>query len=255
MREKRNKVNAAKGLTRDDREPMRLNRFIAKAGVCSRREADALISEGKIRVNGTVTREMGLKVQVGTDVVEYQGKELTPQGKVYILLNKPKNMITTTSDERGRATVLDAIERATRERVYPVGRLDRNTTGLLLMTNDGQLTKKLTHPSHEVVKLYKATLDKPLEEEHRQQLLEGIRLEDGHAIADAVDYPDPEQQEIVSITVHIGRNRIVRRMFAHLGYEVKALDRTMLGPLTKKNLPRGKWRELNLKEVAWLKML
>lgn len=255
MREKRNKANAAKGLTRDDREPMRLNRFIAKAGICSRREADALIAEGKIKVNGKVTREMGLKVQVGVDVVEYQGKELAPQGKVYILLNKPKNMITTTSDERGRATVLDAIERATKERVYPVGRLDRNTTGLLLLTNDGQLTKKLTHPSHEVVKLYKATLDKPLEEEHRKQLLEGIRLEDGHAIADAVDYPDPEKPEVVSITVHIGRNRVVRRMFSHLGYEVTALDRTMLGPLTKKNLPRGKWRELNLKEVAWLKML
>lgn len=255
MREKRRKANEGKGLTRDDREAMRLNRFIAKAGVCSRREADKLISEGLIKVNGTVTREMGLKVKAGEDKVEYNGKELSPQGKVYILLNKPKNMITTTSDERGRATVLDAMERKTKERVYPVGRLDRNTTGLLLLTNDGQLTKKLTHPSHEVEKLYKATLDKPLSPEHRKALLDGITLEDGEAKADGVELIDPEDGTVVSITVHIGRNRIVRRMFAHLGYEVKALDRTMLGPLTKKNLPRGKWRELDVREVAWLKML
>lgn len=255
MREKRRKANEGKVLARDDREEMRLNRFIAKAGVCSRREADKLIADGMVKVNGKVTREMGLKVKAGNDKVEYNGKELSPQAKVYILLNKPKNMITTTSDERGRATVLDAIERKTSERVYPVGRLDRNTTGLLLLTNDGKLTKKLTHPSHEVEKLYKATLDKPLSSEHRTELLNGIALDDGEAKADGIDIIDPEDGTVVGITVHIGRNRIVRRMFAHLGYEVMALDRTMLGPLTKKHLPRGKWRELDVREVAWLKML
>ena len=259
MREKRKKHQEKKKdsivLPPGEREPMRLNRFIAKAGVCSRRDADALIAAGKVKVNGKVTTEMGLKVTPGKDEVVYDGQNLRPERHVYILLNKPKNMITSTADERGRATVLDAIESATSERVYPVGRLDRNTTGLLLLTNDGKLTKKLTHPAHMVKKVYKATLDKPFEPEDLDKMMAGLQLEDGLAKADAIDYVDEQDRHTVGIEIHIGRNRIVRRMFEHLGYQVEALDRTMLGPLTKKNLPRGKWRELTIREVAWLKML
>ncbi len=237
------------------RDPIRLNRYIAKAGVCSRREADELILQGLITVNGTVVKEMGFQVTPGKDVVSHKGQVLNPQRNVYILLNKPKNMITTTSDDRGRRIVLDTIERATKERVFPVGRLDRNTTGLLLLTNDGKLAEKLTHPSQEVRKVYKATLDKPLTEEDLDKLVEGIQLEDGPAKVDAIDYVMEGRKDVVGLEIHIGRNRIVRRMFEHLGYEVTALDRTMLGPLTKKALPRGKWRELSIQEVAWLKMM
>lgn len=239
----------------DPNEPIRLNRFIAKSGVCSRRDADALIARGAISVNGQVITEMGHKVTPGTDRVEYQGKTLLPQRNVYILLNKQKNTITTTADEKGRRTVLDTIEKATQERVYPVGRLDRNTTGLLLLTNDGKLAEKMTHPSHQIKKVYKVTLDKPVPEEDLQRLVEGIQLEDGPAKVDAVDYASGSERNVIGVEIHIGRNRIVRRMFEYLGYEVVALDRTMLGPLTKRDLPRGKWRELSEKEVAWLNML
>ena len=197
---------------------------------------------------------MGYQVVPGKDVVEYKGKSLSPQRMVYILLNKPKNMITTTSDERGRKIVLDAIERTTKERVFPVGRLDRNTTGLLLLTNDGNLAEKLTHPSYQIRKVYKATLDKPFTPEDMEKIVAGVELEDGPAKVDAIDYVDPAKPAVVGLEIHSGRNRIVRRIFEHLGYEVIALDRTMLGPLTKKNLPRGKWRELDLREVAFIKM-
>ncbi len=197
---------------------------------------------------------MGYQVVPGKDVVEFKGKSLSPQRMVYILLNKPKNMITTTSDERGRKIVLDAIERTTKERVFPVGRLDRNTTGLLLLTNDGKLAEKLTHPSYQIRKVYKATLDKPFSPEDLEKIVAGVELEDGPAKVDSIDYVDPGKPTVVGLEIHSGRNRIVRRIFEQLGYEVIALDRTMLGPLTKKNLPRGKWRELDLREVAFIKM-
>lgn len=236
-------------------EPMRLNRYIARAGVCSRREADALISRGEIAVNGKVVREMGIKVTPGEDTVTHKGKSLKAERLVYILLNKPKNMITTMSDPQGRRIVLEAIERNTQERVYPVGRLDRNTTGLLLLTNDGDLAAKLTHPSYRVKKIYQARLDKPVTEEHLEQLLRGVELEDGDAKADKADYVSGKDTNYVGIEVHIGRNRVVRRMFEQLGYQVEALDRVMIGHLTKKNLPRGKWRQLTTKEIGYLKML
>ncbi|RMG55741.1 MAG: rRNA pseudouridine synthase, partial [Bacteroidetes bacterium] len=191
----------------------------------------------------------------GQDRVEYRGRVLEARKFVYILLNKPKNMITTMADPKGRRIVLEAIERATQERVFPVGRLDRNTTGLLLLTNDGDLAKKLTHPSHRIKKLYHVRLDKPVAEEDLQQLLAGVELEDGPAKVDKIDYVFGKGPEEVGVEVHIGRNRIVRRLFEHLGYQVEALDRTMIGSLDKRNLPRGKWRHLTPKEVGFLKML
>jgi 23S rRNA pseudouridine2605 synthase len=239
----------------DPKAPVRLNRFIAQAGVCSRREADAIIARGSIKVNGKVVTELGTKILPKQDRVEYANRVLTQQNFTYVLLNKPKNMITTMSDPLGRRTVLQAIERATQQRVYPVGRLDRNTTGLLLLTNDGELTKKLTHPSHRVKKLYKARLNQSVSEADMAALSQGIELEDGFAQVDQVEYVAGTDGYEVGIEIHIGRNRIVRRMFEHLGYRVEALDRIMLGHLTKKNLPRGKWRKLTDKEVGFLKMM
>jgi 23S rRNA pseudouridine2605 synthase len=238
----------------DPNAPVRLNRFIAQAGVCSRREADDLISRGSIRVNGEVTKELGRKVHPKQDKVEYAGRMLTPQNFTYILLNKPKNMITTMSDPLGRRTVLQAVERVTQQRVYPVGRLDRNTTGLLLLTNDGELAKKLTHPSHQVKKLYRIRLNQPVTEAHFEALTKGVELEDGVAEVDRIEYVEGGDGCELGVEIHIGRNRIVRRMFEHLGYQVEALDRVMIGHLTKKNLPRGKWRKLTDKEVGYLKM-
>ena len=234
---------------------MRLNRFIAQAGVCSRREADVLIEAGRISVNGKVTQELGLKVLPGKDEVVYNGKVLNPQQFVYILLNKPKNMITTTRDPEGRRTVMDLVANASDTRIFPVGRLDRNTTGLLLLTNDGDLAKKLTHPSHKVRKLYKVRLNRPISEEELQQLLKGIELEDGRARVDKVDYVAGTHGDEVGVEIHIGRNRIVRRMFEALGYEVVALDRVGIAHLTKKRIPKGKWRFLTDKEVGFLKMI
>lgn len=236
-------------------EPIRLNRFIAQAGVCSRRDADILISKGEIKVNGKLNTEMGCKVHPFEDIVEYKGKRLRVEKFVYILLNKPKNTITTTDDPQGRKTVLELVKQAGEERIFPVGRLDRNTTGLLLLSNDGALTKKLTHPSHKVKKLYHARLDKEISEEHLEQLLEGVVLEDGPAKVDKIDYVMGKGREEVGVEIHIGRNRIVRRMFEHLGYQVIGLDRVSIAHLTKKNLPRGKWRKLTDKEVAFLKMI
>lgn len=239
----------------DPHTPIRLNRFIAQAGVCSRREADKLISQGEIKVNGKVTTALGTQITPSEDKVMYNGKLLMAKRYVYILLNKPKNMITSTSDPLGRKVVLDAIQNATQERVFPVGRLDRNTTGLLLLTNDGEMTKKLTHPSHLVKKLYHVRLNQEVAEEDLEKLLNGIELEDGPAQVDKIDYVDGKGTDEVGVEIHIGRNRIVRRMFEHLGYQVIGLDRVAIAHLTKKNLPRGKWRVLTDKEVGFLKMI
>ncbi|MEM7037435.1 MAG: pseudouridine synthase [Bacteroidota bacterium] len=239
----------------DFQGPVRLNRFIALAGVCSRREADSLIAAGKIEVNGKVTKELGTKVEVGKDKVKYNGKELKIKRFVYLLMNKPKNRISTVKDEQGRATVMDIVRKYTKVRVYPVGRLDRNTTGLLLFTNDGGLAKKLTHPSHNVPKLYHVRLDQAVDPEHLAALRKGIELEDGPAKADKVVYVEGGNENEVGIKIHSGRNRIVRRMFEHFGYRIVALDRVQVGPLTKKNLPRGQCRMLSDKEVGFLMML
>ncbi len=239
----------------NEREEVRLNRFIAQSGVCSRREADALIAAGKIKVNGKVVTELGMKVLPIRDTVIYNGKSLRAENFVYILYNKPKNVISTTSDPEGRKTVIDSIELATRARVFPVGRLDRNTTGLLLLTNDGKLAKKLTHPSHNIRKLYHVRLHKDVTEEDLGKLRQGIELEDGLAKADKVDFVRDGNPNEVGIEIHIGRNRIVRRMFEALGYSVETLDRVMIAHLTKRKLSRGRWRELTDKEVSFLKMM
>lgn len=238
----------------DSQEPMRLNRFIAHSGICGRREADTLIERGEIAVNGKVVKELGTKVIPGIDKVIYKGKEIYPEKKVYVLYNKPKNEITTLKDPKGRPTVMDVMKRVTDERIFPVGRLDRNTTGLLLFTNDGDLAKKLTHPSHKVRKVYKVKLNKPVDPEHLDLLQAGIELEDGLAKVDKISYVDGTENRQIGLEIHIGKNRVVRRMFENLGYQVLSLDRTMLGHLTKKNLPRGKWRFLKEKEIAFLKM-
>jgi 23S rRNA pseudouridine2605 synthase len=233
---------------------MRLNKYLAHSGVASRREADELIKKGYVRVNGEVIREMGFKVEEGASV-EFRGRLLKPARHVYILLNKPKDYITTTSDEKDRKTVLDLVRDATKETVYPVGRLDRNTTGLLLLTNDGDLTQQLTHPSSEVRKLYLVTLNRPLAGEHLSQIEKGIELDDGPINVDEIAYVEGNDRARVGVELHSGRNRIVRRIFEHFGYEVKSLDRLMFAGLTKKSLPRGKWRMLTDKEVVFLKRL
>jgi 23S rRNA pseudouridine2605 synthase len=236
-------------------QPVRLNRYISQSGVCSRREADKLIEAGHITVNGQVITTLGVKVDPQKDVIAYKGKNLHAEPLVYILLNKPKNTITTTDDPHGRRTVINAIQDATPVKVYPVGRLDRNTTGLLLLTNDGDLAKKMTHPSHKVRKLYHVRLDKAVEERDLYSLTKGVELEDGLAKADKADYVMGKPQNEVGIEIHIGRNRVVRRMFEAMGYTVEALDRVSIAHLTKKNLPRGKWRELSQEEVNFLKMI
>jgi len=229
----------------------RLNKFIANAGVCSRREADKLIAEGEIKVNNKVLTEMGFKVMPG-DKVEYKGKLLQGEKLVYVLLNKPRDFITTTSDPQGRKTVMDLVKTAGEERIFPVGRLDRNTTGLLLLTNDGDLAKILSHPSHNVNKIYKVGLNKPLTKQHFQAIKDGFELEDGPVKIDDLAYTSPDGDEL-GIELHLGRNRIVRRIFEHFEYEVERLDRSVFAGLTKKDLPRGKWRFLSLKEIGILK--
>ena len=236
-----------------DSDTMRLNRYLAHAGICSRREADELIGQGLVTVNGQVVTEMGYKVQPGDDV-RYAGERLKSERKVYVLLNKPKGFITTVDDERARKTVMDLVANACRERIYPVGRLDRATTGVLLLTNDGALAKKLTHPSHGAKKIYHVTLDKPFSSADADRLKRGIKLDDGPAQVDQLEFPDAENPYEVGVEIHIGRNRIVRRMFGALGYEVVKLDRTVFAGLTKKNLSRGQYRLLNEKEIAFLKI-
>ena len=234
-------------------EQMPLNKFIAHSGVCSRRDAAEMVKLGKVKVNGQTIAEPGHKVS-GKDDVRINGKRIFPaKSLVYILLNKPKDFITTTEDPQGRKTVLDLIKRATHERVYPVGRLDRNTSGVLLLTNDGELAQKLTHPSNEIKKIYAVTLDKPLDKKDFAQILKGVVLEDGPASVDTLAFADTKDKTQLGVELHSGRNRIVRRIFEHLGYDVKQLDRVMFAGLTKKNIERGKWRFLNDKEVRELK--
>ena len=232
---------------------MPLNKFIAYGGIAARREAAELVKKGIVKVNGVVITEPGHKV-LPTDVVTVNGKKVTRQRElIYILLNKPKDYITTTDDPQKRKTVLDIIGKATRERIYPVGRLDRNTTGVLLLTNDGELAQQLTHPSNQVRKVYQATLDKPLEKADFEKILKGVVLEDGPAPVDVLAYTDARDKRIVGIEIHSGRNRIVRRIFEHVGYDVKNLDRVLFAGLTKKNVDRGKWRQLSEKEIRTLK--
>ena len=233
---------------------MRLNRFIANAGVCSRREADTYIETGLVTINGKLVTQLGTRVMPG-DEVRFDGRRLSAERKVYLLLNKPKDFVTTTDDPHAERTVMELIKDACEERIYPVGRLDKQTTGLLLFTNDGELSKKLTHPSHQKKKIYQVSLDKPVIKAHIEAIAEGIELEDGFIAADAVSYIDREAKTEIGIEIHSGKNRIVRRIFEHFGYRVKKLDRVFFAGLTKKNLPRGKWRILSEKEVKFLKML
>lgn len=232
---------------------MALNKYLSHSGICSRREAAAKVKAGEVMVNKVVELNPAYKVQEN-DVVSINGKKVTLQKHlVYILLNKPKDFITTAEDEKGRKTVLDIVKNATDERIFPVGRLDRNTTGVLLLTNDGELTQQLTHPSFEVRKIYEVTLDKPVIKADIDKLLAGVVLEDGEVHADAAGYADPKDKSVVGVEIHSGKNRVVRRMFEHLGYDVRALDRVMFANLTKKNVDRGKWRFLSEKEVRLLK--
>lgn len=233
------------------KEGIRLNRYIANAGICSRRDADKLIADGLVSVNDKVVTEMGTLVG-SKDKVTYNGKVLSIEPLVYILLNKPKNVVTTLDDPHAKMTVMDIVKHTGKERIYPVGRLDKNTTGLLLFTNDGDLAKKLTHPKYEVKKIYHAYLDKAVSINHIQQIAEGIELEDGAVKADDISYVDGDKQQ-VGIEIHSGRNRIVRRIFEHFGYNVEKLDRVYFAGLTKKNLQRGHWRYLTEKEVMFLK--
>lgn len=230
-----------------------LNKYLSHTGLCSRRKAVDYIKTGEVTVNSKVIKEPGFKVSE-KDIICLHGKKLVLESKpVYILLNKPKGYITTTNDPKDRKTVMELISRATTERVYPVGRLDRNTSGLLLLTNDGDLTQLLAHPSHEVKKVYHVTLDKPLSKHDFEQITEGIELEDGMAMADTLAYEDEQDKTQIGIEIHNGRNRIVRRIFEHFGYEIKVLDRVLYAGLTKKNIPRGKWRMLTPKEILLLK--
>lgn len=234
-------------------EEMRLNKYIAHCGICSRRQAAEYIKEGHVSVNGEVMKEPFYQVKKN-DKVQFKDKPVKPEGrKVYILMNKPKNYITTLSDEKGRKTVMDLVKDKIEERIFPIGRLDRATTGLLLLTNDGELTKKLSHPSHQVKKVYHVVLDKPLTKADLEKIRTGLMLDDGPVAVDGVDYAQGAPKTEVGIEIHIGRNRIVRRIFEHLGYEVQKLDRVYYAGLTKKDLPRGFWRHLTEQEVIMLK--
>jgi 23S rRNA pseudouridine2605 synthase len=236
-------------------EKMPLNKYVSHAGICSRRDAAELVKSGKISINGKVVTEPGYKVSK-EDEVQFNGKKISAKKNlVYILLNKPKDYITTMEDPEGRKTVFDLIRSATAERVYPVGRLDRNTTGVLLFTNDGDLAQKLSHPSYQVKKIYEVKLDKSMARKDMEDMMAGITLEDGFIQADAVAYADSKDKSVIGVEIHSGRNRIVRRMFEHLGYDVRGLDRVMFANLTKKNVDRGKWRFLAEKEVRLLKFM
>ncbi len=232
---------------------IRLNRFIANAGICSRREADTYIAAGVVTINGKFVTELGTKVQPD-DEVRFDGRLITPERKVYLLLNKPKDFVTTTDDPHATHTVMELVKNACTERIYPVGRLDRNTTGLLLFTNDGEMAKKLSHPSAQVEKVYQVTLDKVVSVSDLQEIASGIELEEGVVSADAISFVEGQEKSVVGIQIHSGQNRVVRRIFEKLGYRVKALDRVSYAGLTKKNIPRGKWRMLNPQEVNYLKM-
>ena len=235
----------------DPNAEIRLNKYMANAGLCSRREADEYIQAGKVKVNGNVVTELGTKI-TRNDVVEYDDKVVTPERKCYVLLNKPKDCVTTSDDPNGRTTVLDIVRNACAERIYPVGRLDRNTTGVLLLTNDGDLASKLTHPKYVKKKIYHVWTDREISEDDMQRIADGIELDDGEIHADAISYVSDERNQ-AGIEIHSGRNRIVRRIFEHLGYRVTKLDRVYFAGLTKKNLPRGRWRYLTQEEVNILR--
>ena len=237
----------------DPNEPIRLNKFLANAGVCSRREADEFIQAGVVTVNGEIVTELGTKV-MRTDVVKFHDDAVSLEKKVYVLLNKPKDYVTTSDDPQQRKTVMDLVKNACPERIYPVGRLDRNTTGVLLLTNDGDLASKLTHPKYLKKKIYHVYLDRNVTAHDIQQIAEGITLEDGEIKADAIEYADPVDKKQVGIEIHSGKNRIVRRIFESFGYKVLKLDRVQFAGLTKKNLRRGDWRYLTEEEVDRLRM-
>ena len=235
-------------------KPIRLNRYIANSGLCSRREADSYIKEGLIKVNGELVTEMGRKVNP-SDEISFKDNVLTNQRKIYLLLNKPKGFITSLEEPNGKKLVIDLVRSACKERIYPVGRLDKMTTGVLLFTNDGDLSLKLTHPSNRMRKVYQATLDKPLTEEDLNKLAQGVELEDGPMTFDSIAYTDPEIKNLIGVEIHSGKNRVVRRMFEAVGYKVIKLDRVYFAGLTRKGLKRGKWRFLSPEEVAFLKMM
>lgn len=235
-------------------DEVRLNKFIANAGICSRREADVLIKTGVVEVNGKIITEMGYKVKPG-DEVKYDGATIQSEKKQYVLLNKPKNFITTMFDPQGRKTAYELVANACKERIYPVGRLDRNTTGVLLFTNDGDMAKKLTHPRYQVGKLYHVTVDKAIKKEHITALMEGVELDDGAYVkADKAEIIEDSKFKEVGIEIHSGKNRVVRRMFESIGFSVIKLDRVKFAGLTKKDLPRGNYRHLTEQEVSFLKM-
>jgi 23S rRNA pseudouridine2605 synthase len=234
---------------------IRLNRYISNAGICSRRKADELIAAGVVSVNGEVVSELGYRVNPSKDVIRYNGETLKREKMVYVLLNKPKDYITTTDDPQERRTVMQLVEKASKERIYPVGRLDRNTTGLLLMTNDGDLADKLSHPKTGITKIYQVELNKSLPQGDLNKIAFGLELEDGVIKPDAVSYVQGGTKREIGIQIHSGRNRIVRRIFEHLGYEVVKLDRVIYANLTKKDLTRGRWRYLDEKEIIQLKHL
>jgi 23S rRNA pseudouridine2605 synthase len=233
-------------------DPIRLNKYIANSGICSRREADKLITDGHIKVNGQIVTELGRKISKN-DVVLYKDKQIGFEKLIYVLLNKPKNVVTTASDESGRKTVLDFFEGKIMERIYPVGRLDKDTTGVLLLTNDGDLTKKLTHPSYNKKKVYHVFLDKVIKNEDMQKLLTGIELEDGFMKFDDIQYSDLNNKNELGVEIHSGKNRIIKRMFETLNYQVIKLDRVYFAGLTKKDLKRGRWRFLTQIEISNLK--
>ena len=237
----------------DPNEPIRLNKFMANAGICSRREADEYIQAGEVMVNGVQVTELGTKI-TRNDTVTFRGKVVTLERKIYVLLNKPKDCVTTSDDPQGRLTVMDIVRNACTERIYPVGRLDRNTTGVLLLTNDGDLASKLTHPKFIKKKIYHVWLDRDVNEEDMQRIADGVELEDGPIQPDAVSYANDTDKNQVGIEIHSGRNRIVRRIFEALGYRVVKLDRVYFAGLTKKNLQRGRWRYLTQQEVNMLQM-
>jgi len=242
-----------KANTEGQKGPIRLNRFLANAGICSRREADKLIAAGLVEINGKVVQEMGHKVGP-RDTVKFNGSLVRREKKVYYVLNKPKGFITTTDDPKARKTVMELVANTGQERIYPVGRLDRQTTGVLLFTNDGDFAKKLTHPSHGARKVYDVTLDKKLSMPDFHAIAEGLELNDGPIKVDEISFVEGKDKNQVGVVLHSGRNRIVRRIFQHLGYEVVKLDRTVFAGVTKKNLRRGQWRSLSPKEVDLLMM-
>jgi 23S rRNA pseudouridine2605 synthase len=247
------KVKKGDPLPSFNEDEIRLNKYLSNAGVCSRREADVLIQTGVVTVNGEIITELGHKIKPG-DVVQYDGETINAETKRYVLLNKPKGFITTMDDPMGRKTVMSLVKKACRERIYPVGRLDKETTGLLLFTNDGDMAKKLTHPRHRASKIYHVELNKPVKPEDLNKLMSGVDLEDGKTVCDLAEFVKDGSNREVGVELHSGKNRIVRRLFEALGYEVVKLDRVQFAGLTKKDLPRGMYRHLTEKEVAFLKM-